>query len=147
MASYKEWIAAIDVEVDYFSAFMKAWIAFNAWYESGDIKGRTDKEKIEYIANKTNRFKTYMNNLWASEMEEGITFRNSVGRLHEYLRSAAITTQEYIGVRQTISFAEVAIRNHNDQKKMDYGKCIFRPKTLKQTQNFEGFPHTRRFLK
>ena len=45
MSNYKDWIDAIDLKVDYFSAFMKAWIAFNAWYESGEISipGRTDK--------------------------------------------------------------------------------------------------------
>lgn len=37
MSNYKDWIDAIDLKVDYFSAFMKAWIAFNAWYESGEI--------------------------------------------------------------------------------------------------------------
>ena len=29
MSNYKDWIDAIDLKVDYFSAFMKAWIAFN----------------------------------------------------------------------------------------------------------------------
>jgi hypothetical protein len=120
MANYKDWIDAIDVEVDYFSAFMKAWIAFNAWYESGEIDGNTDKDKIDYISNKTNRFKTYMNNLLVSDTEEGISFRESVARLHEYLRSAAITTQEYIGVRQAVSFAEVAVKNQNNLKRIDH---------------------------
>lgn len=27
MSSYKDWIQKIDIEVDYFSAFIKAWIA------------------------------------------------------------------------------------------------------------------------
>ena len=31
MPGYKDWIDAIDIKVDYFSAFMKAWIAFNAF--------------------------------------------------------------------------------------------------------------------
>ena len=38
MAGYKDWIEAIDINIDYFSAFMKAWIAFNAWYNfSGEV--------------------------------------------------------------------------------------------------------------
>ena len=60
MAGYKDWIDAIDIKVDYFSAFMKAWIAFNAWYNCSDeVPGKNDKECIEYIASQTNRFKTY----------------------------------------------------------------------------------------
>lgn len=51
MPGYKDWIDAIDIKVDYFSAFMKAWIAFNAWYNfSGEVTGNSDKECIEYIA-------------------------------------------------------------------------------------------------
>ena len=51
MPGYKDWIDAIDIKVDYFSAFMKAWIAFNAWYNfSGEIPTGNDKECIEYIA-------------------------------------------------------------------------------------------------
>lgn len=30
MPSYRDWIRKIDIEVDYFSVFIKAWIAFNA---------------------------------------------------------------------------------------------------------------------
>lgn len=44
MPGYKDWIDAIDIKVDYFSAFMKAWIAFNAWYNfSGEVTGKNDK--------------------------------------------------------------------------------------------------------
>ena len=34
--------------------------------------------------------------------------------------NAAITTQEYIGVRQSVSFAEVAVKNANTLKRKDY---------------------------
>lgn len=51
MPGYKDWIDAIDIKVDYFSAFMKAWIAFNAWYNfSGEVPVGNDKACIEYIA-------------------------------------------------------------------------------------------------
>ena len=56
MSNYKDWIDAVDIKIDYFSAFMKAWIAFNSWYESGEIPGKTDKDHIEHIAEHTNRF-------------------------------------------------------------------------------------------
>lgn len=53
MSNYKDWIDAVDIKIDYFSAFMKAWIAFNSWYESGEIPGKTDKDHIEHIAEHT----------------------------------------------------------------------------------------------
>ena len=119
MSNYKDWIDAIDIKVDYFAAFMKAWIAFNSWYES-EIEGRNDKDKIEFISNKTNRFKTYINNLLSDETPEAVSFRENIAMLHASLISAAITTQEYIGVKQPISFSEVAVKNLNNQFKTEY---------------------------
>ncbi len=120
MSNYKDWIDAVDIKIDYFSAFMKAWIAFNSWYESGEIPGKTDRDHIEYIAEHTNRFKTYVMNLINVDNSEGISYRDSIANLHESLLGAAITTQEYIGVRQTVSFAEIASKNANAHSKFDY---------------------------
>ena len=114
MPGYKDWIDAIDIKVDYFSAFMKAWIAFNAWYNnSGEVMGKNDKERIEFIGSKSNRFKTYIENLLTSDSTEGNSFRENLASLHSALLNAAITTQEYIGACQTVSFSDVAIKNTN----------------------------------
>lgn len=120
MSNYKDWIKAIDIEIDYFSAFMKAWIAFNAWYESGEIVGNTDKDKIETISSSSNRYRNYMNNLLIDENSEGLSYKEYVAKLHEALLGAAITTQEYIGVKQQISFSEVSIKNLNSLSKFDF---------------------------
>ena len=99
----------------------KAWIAFNAWYNfSGEVTGKNDKECIEYIASQSNRFKTYMMNLINAEDADGSAYRENIAKLHGSLLNAAITTQEYIGVRQSVSFAEVAVKNANTLKRKDY---------------------------
>lgn len=101
-----------DIKVDYFSAFMKAWIAFNAWYNnSGEVSGKSDKDCIDFISSKSNRFKTYIENLLTFKSAEAISFRENLASLRSALLSAAITTQEYIGVRQTVSFSDVAMKN------------------------------------
>ena len=121
MPGYKDWIDAIDIKVDYFSAFMKAWIAFNAWYNfSGEVTGKSDKECIEFIAGQTNRFKTYTMNLINAEDADGSAYRENIAKLHGSLLNAAITTQEYIGVRQAVSFAEVAVKNANALERKDF---------------------------
>ena len=52
MPGYKDWIAEVDIKVDYYSAFMKAWIAFNAWYNfSGEIPTGTDKNVLSTFPN------------------------------------------------------------------------------------------------
>lgn len=127
MSNYKDWIDAIDLKVDYFSAFMKAWIAFNSWYESGEIivSKKTDRAYIEQIASHSNRFKTYISNLLNADNSEGRTYRDSIANLHEALLNAPITTQEYIGVRQSVSFSEVAIKNSNNKIEEDYYNSHF----------------------
>ena len=49
MAGYKEWIENAEVKIDYFSAFLKAWIAFNAWYNE-EIHEKTDQQCIETVS-------------------------------------------------------------------------------------------------
>lgn len=103
MPGYKDWIDAIDIKVDYFSAFMKAWIAFNAWYNfSGEVPEGNDKSCIEYIASQTNRFKTYTINLINAEDTEGSAYRESIAKLHNALLSAAITTQEFLFLVESV---------------------------------------------
>lgn len=121
MPGYKDWIDAIEIKVDYFSAFMKAWIAFNAWYNfSGEVQGRTDKDCIEYIGSRPNRFKTQIENLLSYDSSEAKIFRDNLASLHSALLSAAITTQEYLGVRRTVSFSDVAIKNTNMNEHFEF---------------------------
>ena len=46
MPSYQEWVRKIDINIDYYSAFIKSWIAFNSWYRS-EYTERTDRGIIE----------------------------------------------------------------------------------------------------
>ncbi len=46
MSGYKEWIDNAEINIDYYSAFLKAWIAFNAWYNY-EINGKTDNNVLK----------------------------------------------------------------------------------------------------
>ena len=46
MPSYQEWVRKIDINIDYYSAFIKSWIAFNSWYRS-EYTERTDRGNIK----------------------------------------------------------------------------------------------------
>lgn len=62
----------------------------------------------------------YTMNLINAEDADGSAYRENIAKLHGSLLNAAITTQEYIGVRQSVSFAEVAVKNANTLKRKDY---------------------------
>lgn len=111
MSGYKEWIENAEVKIDYFSAFLKAWIAFNAWYNfSGEIPSGNDQQCIEKICDDS-RFKTYITNLLSSNDNEATAFKNNLAKLHETLNNSPIKSQEYFGVKQDISFSKVQTKN------------------------------------
>ena len=112
MSSYKEWIRKIDIDIDYYSAFIKAWIAFNSWYRS-EYRERTDREIIEKLKSENNRFKGYIETLLdTNNNTDGATsFKRNLDNLRFALGNATIMTQERGGVNQQISFSEIAINN------------------------------------
>lgn len=118
MAGYKEWIKNAEVKIDYFSAFLKAWIAFNAWYNE-EIHEKTDQQCIEKICDDS-RFKSYITNLLAAEDNEAVSFKNNLAKLHEALNSSPIKSQEYLGVKQDISFSKVLTKNKNSDHHFKY---------------------------
>lgn len=121
MAGYKEWIENAEIKIDYFSAFLKAWIAFNAWYNnSGEIQGKTDQQCIEYISEQTNRFKQYIISLLEQDGSESKSYKSNIAKLHEALLNSPITSQKYLGLKQDISFSQIAIKNKNANHHFDY---------------------------
>ncbi|WP_313126046.1 hypothetical protein [Proteiniclasticum ruminis] len=134
MSNYKDWIKNIDIDIDYFSAFMKAWIAFNSWYRY-EFGSGSDKSIIEKIKDSNNRFRTHMTNLLASQEAEGIRFKDNLSNLHAALCNAACTTQEYGGVKKQISFSEIAIKNTNQKSEHTYGQFVY--KTFRSNAKFK----------
>lgn len=121
MAGYKEWIENAEIKIDYFSAFLKAWIAFNAWYNfSGEIPSGNDQQCIEYISEQSNRFRTYIINLLSQDGSESKTYKDNLAKLHESLLNSPITSQEYFGFRQIISFSEIATKNRDSLSQFEY---------------------------
>lgn len=118
MAGYKERIENAEVKIDYFSAFLKAWIAFNAWYNE-EIHEKTDQKCIEKICDDS-RFKSYITNLLAAEDNEAVSFKNNLAKLHEALNSSPIKSQEHLGIKQDISFSNVLTKNKNSDHHFEY---------------------------
>lgn len=107
---YKDWINEIDIKVDYYSAFIKAWIAFNSWYRT-KYSDKQDRKIIEKIKSEHNEFKNYINSLLNGYDDESKKFKNNIGNLHNSLLRAAIMTQERSAAAVQISFANIAMVN------------------------------------
>lgn len=133
MPSYRDWIRKIDIDIDYYSAFIKAWIAFNSWYRS-EYKERTDREIIEKLKSENNRFKGYIETLLDrnNNSDEAINFKININNLQIALVNAAIVTQERGGINQQISFSEIAINNPKNISEGDYRATHYKIQRIRQ---------------
>ncbi len=79
MPSYQEWVRKIDINIDYYSAFIKSWIAFNSWYRS-EYTERTDRGIIEKLKTENNRFKGYIETMLDenNNSDEAIIFKKNL---------------------------------------------------------------------
>ena len=71
-----EWFK--KAEIDYFAAFVKLWLSFNALYKrlfQNDNLGRNDRNHIEALKNRDNSLKRRFNRLFEEDSDEGKEFR------------------------------------------------------------------------
>jgi len=71
-----EWFK--KAEVDYFAAFVKLWLSFNALYKrlfQNDNLGRNDREYIKALKSKDNSLKRRFERLFDEDSDEGKEFR------------------------------------------------------------------------
>lgn len=133
MPTYRNWIRKIDIDVDYYSAFIKAWIAFNSWYRS-ECQGGSDREVIENLKTKNNHFKGYIETLLDKNniSLEASTFKSNLSELQTALVGASIVTQERGGVSRQISFSEIAINNPKMLAEDDYRQTHYKIQRTRQ---------------
>lgn len=115
MGNYKDWIKTIDINIDYYSAFVKSWIAFNSWYRDAYDANLSDAAVIEKIKTEHNIFKTSIINLLTAVDLEGTAFRENIGKLHIALEASTIMSQERTKDRVPISFNSIALVNPNNK--------------------------------
>jgi len=78
-------------EIDYFSAFVKAYIPFNAWMNDHYKKEDTDRAKLEQVKRVHNTFRDKIIELLQLNDQEGEAFRNSIGELHDALQHSTVS--------------------------------------------------------
>ena len=97
-----EWKALADI--DYFGAFVKAYIPFNAWMNISYPSLDSDRAKINEIKKNSNTFRDKICALLNADNQEGSQFRSLFGELHDLLENHYINNQD-----KRISFTNVTI--------------------------------------
>lgn len=97
-----EWKALADI--DYFGAFVKAYIPFNAWMNISYPALNMDREKINAIKRDSNVFRDKICALLNANNQDGSQFRGLLGELHDLLENHYINNQD-----KRITFTNVTI--------------------------------------
>ncbi len=76
------WLRLADVQIDYFSQFVKAWLPFNAWFATKYSTENTDRDIISRIKKETNPFRDRIITHFRLSDKESKDFINLIGKLH-----------------------------------------------------------------
>lgn len=91
-------------EIDYFSAFVKAYIPFNAWMNDHFKGEKTDRDMLERVKNDSNTFRQKILTLLKLKDTAGFAFRGAIGLLHGALEESTVANNG-----EKISFQNVVI--------------------------------------
>ena len=112
MASYKEWINLTDI--DYYTAYLKSWIAFNSWYKIRPEYESfiQDRQIIDEIKDKSDSLiKKHIINFLNGNDFESNSFKQDIGNLHMSLGQAAIYINNRNRPVEPINFEKIATLN------------------------------------
>lgn len=94
-------------DIDYITQFVKAWIAFNAWYKNYFPDLDTDKEAIDTIKTSNNKFKNRLESLLNGDGNDSKLIKNEISNLHYQLSRHQIRNRS-----QCISFEKIIIERN-----------------------------------
>ena len=103
------------IEVDWLGQYIKAWIAFNAWYRNSFPSLNHDREIIDAIKNDDGNICSKIVDLLIGEGSNQESFRSNVADLHRSLSDKAITSNS-----KRISFE--AVEDYQHAKPIDEKK-------------------------
>jgi hypothetical protein len=91
--------------IDYFTQFIKAWIAFNAWYKNYYPELDTDRKAINEIKSHHNNFRNKLLSLLNDRGNDGIAFKSRISELHLELERKHIFNKS-----ERITFEKISIQ-------------------------------------
>jgi len=114
IANVRHW--AEQIEVDWFTYFIKAWIPFNAWYENA-FEEESDRQIINALKRvERNPVRSTVLQLLERTDEDALTFQGHVAQLH-----TALENQQIINRGRHLTFTDCYIGPNNITKCQERG--------------------------
>jgi len=111
-------------EVDYFTQFIKSWLAFNAWMRNAYPDIRQDRDLIEIIKEQSNPVRNKIRSLLTDTGQHGQTFRNMVADLHTQLETTYLIP-ERSAFEKRITFVEMLEINPTSQRSFSHSRVDY----------------------
>ncbi len=111
-------------DIDYFSQFIKAWLAFNAWLRSAYPTIKTDRELIKTIKEQSNSVRNKIRSLLTDTGQHGQAFRSMVADLHTQLENTHLITQK-AGNERRITFIEWDLENLTSESIFSHARADY----------------------
>lgn len=99
-------------DIDYFTQYIKSYLAFNAWMRARYIGLRKDRTIIDTVKNENNEFRRKIITLLQSNDADGEVFRSHISSLHYNLERFEVKNNG-----KKISFYEVFIEENSETEK------------------------------
>jgi hypothetical protein len=97
-------------DIDYFTQFIKSWLAFNAWLRSAYPAIKADRDLIDTVKEQSNLVRNKIRSLLVDVDQHGQTFRNMIANLHNQLENTHLISQKD-GVERRITFSQWHLEN------------------------------------
>lgn len=98
------WKNIAEIQIDYFTQFVRAWIPFNAWFSTTYPKENTDREILTRVKSEINPFRDKIILLLTRSDDESLAFQKQLGKLHNALFANPIPSND-----RWITFTNIVI--------------------------------------
>lgn len=111
-------------DIDYFTQFIKSWLAFNAWLRSAYPTIKTDRELIDTIKEQSNPVRNKIRSLLNDSGQQGQNFRSMIADLHSQLEDTHLISQKD-GVEKRITFSEWYLENLTSESIFSHSRADY----------------------
>jgi len=121
-------------DIDYFTQFIKAWLAFNAWLRNAYPSIKKDRELINNIKENSNAVKNKIRSLLNDAGNNGKSFRGLIADLHGQLERTYLEANRN-GQTYRITFAEMKEFNFASEDNFSHARAEYLLRRLTSGDN------------
>ncbi len=106
-------------DIDYFTQFIKAWLAFNAWMRNAYSDIGSERALLDSVKEQSNPVRNKIRSLLENTSDDGKSFRNHIADLHTRLEHTHLISRKNSIERRT-TFVKMLSKNITNEDSFEY---------------------------